>query len=472
MRAIPCDGAYPSYPSISVIPIQHPIIPHSSLRWRHNPLCSCTMESESSQTQALFHCAHPGCHRSYRRKEHLNRHAASHRQVAPVGCPYCSSVFARNDTLRHHIRQRHKDKHVDHTRAVKACEYCRAQRSRCRGREKAPCEACVQRGISCSLAVVLVSSSGSASTSAPATPRHDGQSTQRAVHNSSSSETSPGDMRFSPRSLERGTVNVKPFVEAFFERFHPSWPFLHRATFDPAHEPPFLLQSVLMIGLWVMGDPKRQEAACALHEKLCLSIYQQKDKWEVTDLDSAKPTPWPMATYQGILLHIIFALLRQDPTHLNISFTYTLPRLPSQLLTTLVYTCLRQKMFFYPTILGQFIPGSVPDSFIWIGIEEIKRFALALYKVCRLCIVHDDTGHTTQMHGPPTVTGHARTLVSLEDLQFALPDSDDLWHASSDLAARLAEDGSMAYKNKNAEANWISQSVRLLRKNEVGFDWI
>jgi hypothetical protein len=53
-----------------------------------------------------------------------------------------------------------------------------------------------------------------------------------------------------------------------------------------------------------------------------------------------------------------------------------------------------------------------------------------------------------------------------------LPDSDELWHATSDLAARLAKDRPLYYGNNNAEANWISQSARLLQRHDMTFDWL
>ncbi|PIG83108.1 hypothetical protein AARAC_001164 [Aspergillus arachidicola] len=107
-------------------------------------------------------------------------------------------------------------------------------------------------------------------------------------------------------------------------------------------------------------------------------------------------------------------------------------------------------MFHYPSMFAQFHSTSVPDVFIWVGIEEVKRFALALYKVYRRCRIDG-----------------ARRL-SLADLQFAEPDSDELWHASSDLASRIPA----SYADKNKEENWISQTARLLQPGDVEFDWI
>jgi hypothetical protein len=58
--------------------------------------------------------------------------------------------------------------------------------------------------------------------------------------------------------------NVLQYVEIYFEKFHPVWPFLHRATFEPSQEPPILLQSVVMMGMWMTGDEKMQRHAVKL----------------------------------------------------------------------------------------------------------------------------------------------------------------------------------------------------------------
>lgn len=175
-----------------------------------------------------------------------------------------------------------------------------------------------------------------------------------------------------------------------------------------------------------------------------------------------------MATYQAILLQIIFAFLKDTHSQVDICLARTLPTSCFRLLTTLTDTCLRKNMFFYPEILAQVSRDSVPDVFIWVGIEEVKRFALALYKVCRSCHIQCKNGPRNSLHR----TQRGRSLLTLADLQFSLPDSDELWNATSDLAARLAEDGPLYYDNNDTEANWISQSARILQRHDMTFDWL
>ncbi|KAL4921168.1 hypothetical protein BDW62DRAFT_208536 [Aspergillus aurantiobrunneus] len=322
--------------------------------------------------ELTFQCQFPDCGRSYRRKEHLNRHARCHFQTMSYQFPFCNRSFAKKQRIN-------RRPPVSSTQLI---------------------------------------------------PVPDSDLTCRNL----------------------------PYIHAYFEKFHPSWPFLHQATFDPDHEPVFLLRSVVMMGLWVIGDENSQRAAMTLHDKLTLSIYQQRvspnphlalvPQRQYQD-DTFESVSWPMASYQGILLHIIFALLTSKD-QVDLQLTHALPSTPTQLLVALVHSCLKQHMFFYPSMLAQFTSTSVPEVYIWLGIEEVKRFTLTLYKVCRRC--------------------RGGCLLSLADLQFALPNSDELWHAGSDLAAQVAENRS-AYRNKNIEANWISQTSRLLQPNE-GFHWI
>ncbi|KAE8313490.1 hypothetical protein BDV41DRAFT_564349 [Aspergillus transmontanensis] len=363
--------------------------------------------------EPVFQCH---CGLSYRRKEHLTRHAKCHSESDSPKCPFCDKIFGRNDTLRLHVRTHHKNKEIPRGRAARACSYCRSRRSRCDGNLGAPCGACLHRGIQCS----FTQSSDDCERQRPQSP---------TMHPPLSSIPHV-------ESIVKSPCRMLPYIQAYFEEFHPCWPFLHRATFDPDHEPAFLLHSVTMIGLWVSDGG--QHSAMDLHAHLTKSIYQQR------------VNPWPIATYQGILLHLIFALLQGDQNRLDLRLTHTLPEISSQLLVALICSCLQRNMFHYPSMFAQFHSTSVPDVFIWVGIEEVKRFALALYKVYRRCRIDG-----------------ARRL-SLANLQFAKPDSDELWHASSDLASRIPA----SYGDKNKEENWISQTARLLQPGDVEFDWI
>ncbi|PYH41782.1 C2H2 type zinc finger domain protein [Aspergillus saccharolyticus JOP 1030-1] len=378
-----------------------------------------------------FCCPHVGCGRSYRRREHLNRHLASHVAKSAAACPYCDKSFTRNDTLRHHIRRNHCDKKLDSSRTREACHYCRSRRTRCDG--QAPCAPCQQRGLACSL--------------------------QSSKTRDEKVILAPPDScgNFAPRDppITAGPFKIRPYIDAYFEKFHPSWPFVHRPTLELVQHPDFLHHSVTMVGLWVTGDIKLQQAAMELHEKLSLSIYQQRDNWESPD-PSNQHHPWPMATYQGILLNVIFALLTANSHPAHLLLTRTLPPLQASLLQSLVQTCRHQDMFFYPAIRTQFSQVTVPDVYVWLAIEEVKRFALALYRVCS----------TTEVDSPSRPC-----VLSLTELRFAMPEREELFDAGTHLAAMLAKEKLMNYDERNMEVNWISNSARLLCRDGVGFGW-
>jgi hypothetical protein len=65
------------------------------------------------------------------------------------------------------------------------------------------------------------------------------------------------------------------YIDIYFDTFHPVWPFLHQSTFDFAKEPCVLVQSVVMIGLWLKGGQEARGASINLHDKLCCAIYAQ-----------------------------------------------------------------------------------------------------------------------------------------------------------------------------------------------------
>ncbi|KAH1779122.1 hypothetical protein KXV95_008438 [Aspergillus fumigatus] len=91
-----------------------------------------------------------------------------------------------------------------------------------------------------------------------------------------SAETNYQLVRLCPSLEADETAQVKQYVHLYFARFHPHWPILHRATFSIPNEPPLLLQTVLMIGLWVSGKTSARNAAVDLHSKLGLSIHEQR----------------------------------------------------------------------------------------------------------------------------------------------------------------------------------------------------
>ncbi|KAH7014068.1 C2H2 type zinc finger domain protein [Macrophomina phaseolina] len=338
-----------------------------------------------SQQATNFVCGFPGCGRSYQRKEHLTRHQMNHFRAQPLKCPYCSSTFLRTDTLRRHVKQRHMIQELPGSRAPKACQHCRMRKTRC-----------------------------------------DGNAPQR--------------------------------ITAYFSNFHPIWPFLHKGMFDPGREPALLLQSVVMISLWTLQDQRSKQAAVHLHEKLVASISQQREAWDVSASGhhpKSNSEPWPMGTYQGILLNVIFASLlsaensrrsRRSASKLDLKLgdNFTLSEVNYQILVALIKCCLQRGMFSYPDMVAHFCGRSRNNIFIWVGVEETKRFALTLFKVWSRC--DRDSGERDA------------NLLTMKELRFSMPEREDLWDAPSheELVSRLQSDVEERKGIQNNEKHWIS----------------
>lgn len=167
-----------------------------------------------------------------------------------------------------------------------------------------------------------------------------------------------------------------------------------------------------------------------------------------------------MATYQSILLHIIFALLiAKDKATFDLSLRYHIQPDEYDLLAALVRSCRQWGMFFYPNMLVQY-SSNAPLALIWMNVGVTKRFGLALYKVCRVCTC---SGKETRGE-----------LLSLADLSFSMPDSDDVWNAPPGEGSEIAQNvASQANLRDNIDPKeWISEASTVLYDTHVDFDWI
>lgn len=317
------------------------------------------------------------------------------------------------------MKRRHKAEDLPSTRVPKACNRCRIRKMRCDG--NFPCSTCVARNAECGFG-----------TSASTLPVED------------PSPSGNGD-------------KVQQHIDAYFTHFHPIWPFLHKETFNPDQEPALLLQSVIMIGLWTMQDASAKDSAIKLHEKLIASIIQQQDSWVYPasgEQSGGNNEPWPVGTYQGILLNIIFALLlsskeqrtRGGTCRLDLKAEKTTPLSEDnyRILAALIKSCLQRGMFFYPDMLAQFNGSSSNFIFIWVGVEEVKRLVLTLFRVWSICSEGSDEG--------------VDKLLSTKDLKFSMPEQDILWMAPSDedLLRRLERGMGNGTAMKNGEEHWIA----------------
>ncbi|KAE8135202.1 hypothetical protein BDV38DRAFT_253185 [Aspergillus pseudotamarii] len=402
--------------------------------------------SHASPAKPSFQCEFPGCSMTYQRKEHLNRHMANHEQGARFSCPYCDSTLARSDLLRRHIRNYHPEREPPQSRARQACEACHARKERCDGGY--PCNRCQQRGVTCPR---------------PREAAH-GKSKPQEIQtrlNPDIVRSVPGESRWI----------AQDFIDIYFHDFHPTWPFLHRGTFELSKEPCILLQSMLMIGLWIKGDQAARDTAMTFHRNLLSAIQAQRCQWYISDSTPhcSNDTPWPMATYQSILLQLIFAVLvAKQETSLDLNLRFQLEDPKYELLTALVETCRRLGLFYYPHMLARY-HSSAPIALVWVNVEEIKRFGLSLYKLCRLCTRSASADTAVKDASDPR-----RELLSLADLDFCMPDSDELWNAPSSTGAELIRSTAFqrACRDNRDPDNWISQTSGKLCDSRVSLDWI
>ncbi|KAL4943040.1 hypothetical protein BDV06DRAFT_235046 [Aspergillus oleicola] len=396
--------------------------------------------STNQSNPVSFQCGYADCRAIYRRKEHLNRHLASHTKGQRFSCLYCDSTLARRDKY-------HPDREPPAMRTQKACESCHARKERCDGGY--PCSRCQRRKVSCSRT------------------RHEVLHGEGNVDVESTDPVLNRDL-ISPASGTSPWIGQE-FIDIYFNEFHPTWPFLHPGTFDYTREPCVLIQSVLMIGLWIKGDRTSRERAMAFHSKVLTAIQHQKSKWYMPELFShRKDTPWLMASYQGILLQLIFSLIiAKSETPFDINLRCQLPASQYDLLTSLVETSRSLRLFNYPNMLTQH-PLLTPPAVIWVAVEEAKRLGLALYKLCRLCT-------STNRHISDKQRFYSKSeLLTLEDLEFCIPESDDLWNAPTNAAFEMIRTTSLQQGGRDniSPDKWICKVSLGLYHHSVNFDWV
>ncbi|KAL4744893.1 hypothetical protein BDW72DRAFT_187700 [Aspergillus terricola var. indicus] len=275
-----------------------------------------------------------------------------------------------------------------------ACAHCRRAKSRCQG--GAPCSECLRRRIHCSL---------------------DSRTAEEALFPCRPTSVVISEI---PSSNPDRSKRARHYLDLYFEKFHPHWPFIHRGSFDEDVESPFLVQAMVAIGLWMSDEPDTRSAAIEIHNTLAMAISQQRGVWDVSAAEDVGSSHCPISTYQAILLHMIFALMHFGAANLGIDLKPSLTQTNADLLNSLVRSCKARGLLYYPKILARFSPSD-PRPYVWLGIEEIKRFNLALYKVYRA---------TSSITNRPSDT-HVDSRLTARDLQFPLPVNTPLWKAVS-----------------------------------------
>ncbi|KAL4770845.1 hypothetical protein BDW60DRAFT_223707 [Aspergillus nidulans var. acristatus] len=360
-----------------------------------------------------FKCRFPLCTASYQQRSHLSRHEAQHYRRQAFQCSVCRKPFGRSDTLRRHMKKIHGAK--DLASRMTACTNCRDRKLRCQ--EGPPCTECRRRGIDCSL------------------PNQQAVGGQEQVQEQEREQELQQGLQ---QNQSRNSSDPTNYLALYFKLFHPRWPFIHRGSFRQSHENPLLVQSMVVIGLWLSGEQNTREKAIALHGFLGSAIQDQKDLWDASaSAEAGSSCSWRIPTYQAILLHIIFAALYksqgQGAFQLSLDLKPCLAPADADLLDRLVTSCKRLGMFSYPSMLARYGTDDLP-SYVWVSIEEIKRFNLALYRVCRsfASSTCDDKGGENHILGTPLDNHDSyreQSRLRPCDLQFPLPSNAPLWNA-------------------------------------------
>ncbi|KAL3462137.1 hypothetical protein BJX64DRAFT_299768 [Aspergillus heterothallicus] len=377
----------------------------------------------------MLSCNYPGCSAQYQRKEHLNRHARKHCVITQLACEHCDKTFERSDTLRRHQQLHLREVPDNASRATKACDQCHSSKTRCDGKQ--PCNVCSRRALECSFnrqskrgLSKNATIASNASRGQPDSPQsqeslpsvdvidpdrstaiqsvllqHEEELRQNGILVRPDTTTVYASPQASSDGASQPPLDIDYNVDVYFAHFHPQWPFLHKPSFLRTKDtgPRVLLLTVVMIGLWVTGDVASRLRAEKMHEKLVALLESRVGDWK--SQREFKNKLWPMATFQAVLLNVIFAMVREVAADLR-------GRCAS-MLRALTTTCIAGGLFSHQRMRAQI---HTDDSllFSWTYIEETRRLALALFKV----------------------NSFFRTgMLSASDLEFPLPEPGYLWDA-------------------------------------------
>jgi hypothetical protein len=126
-------------------------------------------------------------------------------------------------------------------------------------------------------------------------------------------------------------------------------------------------------------------------------------------------------------------------------------------LDRIVESCKRLGMLHYPNMLARYCDSDLAP-YVWVSIEEMKRFNIALYRVCNLC--SEQGSGTTDFD---IIPGSGRRLRA-QDLQFPLPRNTPLWNAvDKEGWIYAATDDVFRHRpNDTLQGEWISNSADVL----------
>jgi hypothetical protein len=136
----------------------------------------------------------------------------------------------------------------------------------------------------------------------------------------------------------------------------------------------------------------------------------------------------------------------------------------TEIFNSLVVSCKRLGMLYYPNILAQY-SQSDPAPYVWLGIEEVKRFNLAVYRVYQAC---SKIGKEDRDTHEQDITATPNSGLTAKDLQFPFPRNNRLWRfCSKGEWDAAATDGVFCHLlDDPMDEEWISKVDK-----DLGVDW-
>lgn len=106
--------------------------------------CYLAVISAMANSLGLHRC--PVCFKTYKRREHLQRHRNSHTSERPHRCAQCGASFQRSDVLKRHVQTCDGASGPSSSRR-RACDRCVRQKKACDSAR--PCVNCEKRSVEC-----------------------------------------------------------------------------------------------------------------------------------------------------------------------------------------------------------------------------------------------------------------------------------------------------------------------------------
>ncbi|KAI1630703.1 hypothetical protein F4809DRAFT_635655 [Biscogniauxia mediterranea] len=270
-------------------------------------------------------CEHPGCSRSYIRREHLLRHARDHANRRPFTCSHCPSRFNRRDTLNRHITLNHEGS----------------------AHNPEPNNSDDQDVAGGGITAIL----------------------EEVPPRNLTSHVLDLDFSSSPATQLLQSPKCRHLQNLYFSELHPHWPILHRHAFLNTPQPSELSQIVLVAGLWMSNDVESRAQARLYHNWLLAYIEKRLFHLETDPHRPQAPRPEFLPGLQTLLLTLILAAYRG---------TECIP-------LALIYNKLLVDIFKGTGVYEQQRIDDEPFSNTgiesWILREQYQRLALVHYKL-------------------------------------------------------------------------------------------